>query len=341
MPTFVINNIPYSYPEPKEVKWAQKHIAWASAVSTQLDNLQTQILNVNAIGQNNTASNLGVGEGVYSQKVLEDLQFKSLVAGTNINLSSTVDEITINTLAEINTASNVGASGGAVFKQKSGVDLEFRKIIGGTDIDVIQNADDLTINFTGTSSGDVVGPASATDNAIPLYNGATGNIIKNSPLVVDPSTAGSMANSVRNQTTRALSATAGLGDVGSYYIIGSAVPAGTTQVTHTLQLTTSGRPVMWMMSPDNSGGFFNMQQVALSMVMISIVRVKRNSTIIAEWQVYFNDKTSTSTVDIPPGAFNGLDISAGAGTHTYEIEIASGANTESYFRRCTFNAWEI
>ena len=46
-------------------------------------------------GEVNTASNLGAGEGVFASKVGVDLRFKSLVAGTNITLSSDGDEITI------------------------------------------------------------------------------------------------------------------------------------------------------------------------------------------------------------------------------------------------------
>lgn len=50
-------------------------------------------------GETNTASNLGSGEGVYSSKVGVDLKLKSLVAGSNISLSSTANEITINATA--------------------------------------------------------------------------------------------------------------------------------------------------------------------------------------------------------------------------------------------------
>ena len=49
------------------------------------------------LGETNTASNLGAGSGVYATKVGVDLRFKSLVAGTNIGLSSTGTEITIST----------------------------------------------------------------------------------------------------------------------------------------------------------------------------------------------------------------------------------------------------
>jgi len=56
-----------------------------------------------ASGESNTASNLGGGEGVFGTKSGVDLQFKSLVAGTNISLSSDANEITIN---------STGGSGG-------------------------------------------------------------------------------------------------------------------------------------------------------------------------------------------------------------------------------------
>jgi hypothetical protein len=50
-------------------------------------------------GEANTASNLGTGEALFSQKSGVDLQFKSLVAGDNISMSSNGDQVTINAVA--------------------------------------------------------------------------------------------------------------------------------------------------------------------------------------------------------------------------------------------------
>jgi len=45
--------------------------------------------------------NLGTGEGLYSGKDESTLQFKSLVAGTNVSLTSTANQITINSTGGI------------------------------------------------------------------------------------------------------------------------------------------------------------------------------------------------------------------------------------------------
>lgn len=47
-----------------------------------------------------TASNLGSGSGLFAQKVLDDLQFKGLVAGNNIVLSSTATGVTVTGLID-------------------------------------------------------------------------------------------------------------------------------------------------------------------------------------------------------------------------------------------------
>lgn len=94
------------------------------------------LTNLPASGESNTASNVGTGTGVFAQKSGVDLQFKSLIAGTNIEITYDSTGITIaatgSASGEANTASNIGAGGIGVFAQKSGVDLQFKNIIAGS-----------------------------------------------------------------------------------------------------------------------------------------------------------------------------------------------------------------
>lgn len=47
------------------------------------------------IGEANTASNIGAGQGLYVGKTGVDLRFKTLVAGTNVTLTPATDTVTI------------------------------------------------------------------------------------------------------------------------------------------------------------------------------------------------------------------------------------------------------
>lgn len=48
-----------------------------------------------ASGETNTASNVGSGVGIFKQKTLADLEFKTLTAGSNVTLTESADEIEV------------------------------------------------------------------------------------------------------------------------------------------------------------------------------------------------------------------------------------------------------
>lgn len=103
-------------------------------------------------GEANTGANLGTGEGLYAGKTGTTLNFKSLVAGSNITLTPSGNSVTIaaagGSSGEANTASNVGA-GAQVFKAKSGVDLQMRTLVAGTNVTLAQGADTITVSASG------------------------------------------------------------------------------------------------------------------------------------------------------------------------------------------------
>jgi hypothetical protein len=111
-------------------------------------------------GEVNTASNLGTGVGLFAQKSGVDLQFKSLIAGNNIDLVVGPNSITIDSTG-ITNASNIG-TGAALFAQKTGSALEFRNIKGTGAISVEQVGGDVVIHTTAeTNDGLNLGIAGA------------------------------------------------------------------------------------------------------------------------------------------------------------------------------------
>ena len=97
-----------------------------------------------------TASNLGAGEGVFAGKVIEDLQFKSLIAGTNVTLVSTATDITISSIdtTSVEDGANVGSGTGLIFRDKIGLILNFKSLLQSTLITITNNADDISIATT-------------------------------------------------------------------------------------------------------------------------------------------------------------------------------------------------
>ena len=112
----------------------------------------------------NTASNLGTGQGIFAQKVGDDLQFKGLVGGTNVTLTADANNITI-TASNDTTGLNLG-TGNGLFTSKSGDNLQLKSIIANaaSGISVTSNTNDLTFQLvTANVDAGKLGGVVATD----------------------------------------------------------------------------------------------------------------------------------------------------------------------------------
>lgn len=105
-------------------------------------------IEIDSDGEPNTAANVGSGVGLWKDKVGETLNFKSLVAGNNINITEAENKITITSAAgggEVNTGLNVGLGVG-IFDQKVGVDLQFKSLISSDGSQqILSNTDTVDI----------------------------------------------------------------------------------------------------------------------------------------------------------------------------------------------------
>ena len=141
----------------------------------------------------------------------------TLAANSDTVLASQKAVKTYADTKEANTASNVGLGSG-LYKQKTGVDLEFKTLVAGSNITLTPGTDSIEIAASGGGggSGDVVGPASATDNAIARYDSTTGKLIQSS--IVTLSDIGGISSSAA-LTIGAVNATTISGNQGT--ILGS------------------------------------------------------------------------------------------------------------------------
>lgn len=92
-----------------------------------------------------TASNLGdTGEGVFAQKLNYDLQFKRLIAGTDITLTATDTAITIDANGGLKSILLTANSGTVTLEQTDSLN-----IVGGNSITTAITDNTLSINYTG------------------------------------------------------------------------------------------------------------------------------------------------------------------------------------------------
>lgn len=107
---------------------------------------------------------------------------------------------------------NINAIGAKSVKKTDGSALSAGDIINGATIQIVYDGTNFQFVNKATNSGDVVGPASATDNAVARFDATTGKLIQNSVVTIADTT-GNMF---------------GLGIVGTAATGALTMPSGTT-----------------------------------------------------------------------------------------------------------------
>jgi len=112
-------------------------------------------------------------------------------------------------------------------------------LIPGSGITIVDNGDG-TVTFTstgGSGTGDVVGPASATDNAIARFDGTTGKLIQNSAATI-ADTSGNITAGTYNGNTIGAGSTSGTNTGDQTSVSGNAGTATVLQTARTIGTIT-------------------------------------------------------------------------------------------------------
>ena len=100
----------------------------------------------------NTASNLGSGNGVFASKAGADLQFKTIVAGNNVSITSNANEITIAAGATAETASSfqftVAFDGNGNLQSASDLPSGWTSTIVGNKVTIVHNVSKMVKNVS-------------------------------------------------------------------------------------------------------------------------------------------------------------------------------------------------
>jgi len=145
---------------------------------------------------NLTTTNINEGTNLYYTEAR--VSANTSVSGNTLVIAYVSGVATQNTIdisnvsgvafSAVQGGSNVGGQTN-IFSTKNGTNLEFNTVqgLGIVSITTVGNVVQIS-GSTSAGTGDVTGPVSSTDNAVALFNGGTGKVIKNSNIVISNST---------------------------------------------------------------------------------------------------------------------------------------------------------
>lgn len=127
------------------------------SASDDLVNDEIDILisaDVSASGEDNTASNIGIGQGIFAQKTGVDLQFRSLLGSGSISVLSGTNEITIFAPTQVSYSVTNTGSGEGTYSHTIGSQFVLRSLTGSGATSVLSGANG-TIIISSSDTGEV------------------------------------------------------------------------------------------------------------------------------------------------------------------------------------------
>ena len=160
----------YVDPETQKCTVYYRTLRSLSTNLTLANSADNDYVEISTTGEPNTAANVGTGIGVWKDKVGETLNFKTLIAGPNIAITETADEITIASTAVSYT---------------SYVQVLSQLIAGATPSGpVLDNSAGITVTWTYVSFGRYTGVISPTPSDPTKVTCTIANAVKSGPAIV-------------------------------------------------------------------------------------------------------------------------------------------------------------
>lgn len=195
-----------------------------------------------------------------------------------------------------------------------------------------------TLSATGGGTGDVVGPASATDNAVARFDTTTGKLIQNSVVAIDDTgtisgvdimTANTLSSSVVNcdeiNTSQiTLDANNGLsilGSASSFYYVLSMTGSPVANRTFSLDLGDADRTLSITGNTTLNGGSHSGTNTGDQSIFQTIA-VSGQSNVVAD--------TTTDTLTLAAGAGLAVTTNATTDTVTFALNVSGTIDADTY-----------